>query len=294
MDKVCPCEKAAGWEKGPMAFSVLLVFAVCFALFSSCASHLREAKLYYTQGQKYSRLYQTEEALGSFKKALQEAERVVSKHPSSQAYTLKGMTELKLKLWQSAEESFRLAHSHGFEKGEEWAQQVSLLGLALSLEELWVEDSSLRIYNFLIQKSKFSPVTILAAQRYTDAMLRKALRQEGKEREKLLASALKTAQKLSDGDLSCGFYHYLQSQILSHLADYGKSFESALMAKELGLPTEEIYRDNDLQIVYCYQKLKEELSSNEWEDFQKKYMEWVKRWKWKGPEAPSWQKERQS
>ena len=292
MNKVYPWEKAVGREKRPVAFFVLLLF-ICFALFSSCASHLREAKLHYTQGQEYSRLYQTEEALGSFKNALQEAERVVSKHPSSQAYMLKGMAELKLKLWQSAEESFRLAHSHGFEKGEEWAQQVSLLGLALSLEELWVEESSLRIYIFLIQKSKLSPVTILAAQRYTDAMLRKALRQEGKEREKLLASALKTAQKLSDGDLSCGFYHYLCSQILSHLADYGKSFESALMAKELGLPTEEVYRDNDLQIVYCYQKLKEELSSKEWEGFQRKYMEWVKRWKWKGPETPSWQKERQ-
>jgi hypothetical protein len=293
MDKVCPREKAVGLEKSPVALSFLLLLVFCFALFSSCASHLRQAKLHYTQGQKYSRLYQTEDATGSFKRALEEAAREVSKHPSSQGYMLKGMTELKLKLWQDAEESFRLAHSHGFEKGEEWAQQVSLLGLALSLEELWVEDSSLRIYIFLIEKSKFSPVTILAAQRYTDAMLRKALRQEGKEREKLLASALKTAQKLSDGDLSCGFYHYLRSQILSHLADYGKSFESALMAKELGLPTEEIFRDNDLQIVYCYRKLKEELSSKEWEDFREKYMEWVKKWKWKGPEAPSWQKERQ-
>jgi tetratricopeptide (TPR) repeat protein len=292
MAKVCPREKAAGSEKASVAFFLLLMCVSCFSLFSSCVSHLKEAKVHYTQGQKYSRLYQTQDALGSFKRALEEAERVVSKRPSSQAYMLKGMTELKLKLWQDAEESFRLAHSHGFEKGEEWAQQVSLLGLALSLEELWVEDSSLRIYIFLIEKSKFSPVTVLAAQRYTDVMLKRALLLEGKEREKLLASVLKAVQKLSDGDLSCGFYHYLRSQILSHFSDYGESFESALMAKELGLPTEEILRDNDLQIVYCYQKLKEELSPEEWEDFRVKYMEWVKKWNWKGPEAPSWQKER--
>lgn len=293
MAKVCPGVKAAGLEKAPVAFFLLLLFMPCFVLFSSCVSHLKEAKFHYAQGQKYSRLYQTEDALGSYSGALKEAERAVSKRPSSQAYMLKGMAELKLKLWPDAEESFRLAHSHGFEKGEEWAQQVSLLGLALSLEELWIEDSALRIYVFLIDKSKFSPVTILAAQRYTEAMLRKALLQEGKEREKLLASVLKTVQKLSDGDLSCGFYHYLRSQVLSHLTDYGESFESALMAKELGLPSEEILRDNDLQIVYCYQKLKEELSPEEWEDFRVKYMEWVKKWKWKGPEAPSWQKERQ-
>ncbi len=288
MAKVCPGEKSAGLEKAPAAFFLLLLIMPCFVLFSSCVSHLKEAKLHYSQGQKYSRLYQTDDALGSCSRALEEAERAVSKRPSSQAYMLKGMTELQLKLWQDAEESLRLAHSHGFEKGEEWAQQVSLLGLALSLEELWAEDSALRTYVFLIEKSKFSPVTILAAQRYTDAMLKKALRQEGKEREKLLTSVLKTIQKLSDGDLSCGFYHYLRSQVLSHLTDYGESFESALMAKELGLPSEEILRDNDLQIVYCYRKLKEELSPEEWEDFRVKYMEWVKKWKWKGPEAPSW------
>jgi len=95
MNKVYPWEKAVGREKRPVAFFVLLLF-ICFALFSSCASHLREAKLHYTQGQEYSRLYQTEEALGSFKNALQEAERVVSKHPSSQAYMLKGMAELTI------------------------------------------------------------------------------------------------------------------------------------------------------------------------------------------------------
>jgi hypothetical protein len=125
-----------------------------------------------------------------------------------------------------------------------------------------------------------------------DAELRRGLQSEGKEREKLLTSALKTAQKLSDKDLSCGFYHYLQSQVYSHLADYRKSFEGAVMARELGLPTEEILRDNDLQIIFCYRRLKEELSAGEWEDFQTRYLAWMKKWKWRGPETPEWKKEK--
>lgn len=272
-------------------FFAVLFFCSLFFL-PACSSHLKKAKFHYAQGQEYSRRYLAEDATASFKRALREAEFVVLRHPSSQGYMLKGMAELNLKIWEEAEESFRNAHSYGFEKGEEWAQQISLLGLASSLEELGVEDAPLRIYANLLDRSKLKPVTIMAAQKYTDAELRKALQHEGKEREKLLASALKTAQKLSDKDLSCGFYHYLQSQVYSHLADYKKSFEGAVMARELGLPTEEILRDNDLQIIFCYRKLKEELSSDEWGDFQTRYLVWVKKWEWRGPETPDWKKEK--
>ena len=44
-----------------------------------------------------------------------------------------------------------------------------------------------------------------------------------------------------------------------HLQEFGKSFERAVMARELGLPTEQIFRDNDNQIVYCYRELKNSL-----------------------------------
>lgn len=272
------------------SFLIFLFFASLFS-FPACISHLKRAKFHYAQGQEHSRRYDTEESISSYKRALKEAELVVSKRPSAQGYMLKGMAEMNLKLWKDAEESFRNAHAYGFENGEEWAQQLSLLGLASSLEALGIEDSSLRIHAYLLEKSKFEEVMIASAQKYTSAMLRKALHLEGKEREKQLSSLLKAVQKLSEKDLSCGFYHYLQSQVYSHLVDYRKSFEEALMAKELGLPTEEILRDNDLQIVFCYQKLKEELSSGEWEEFRAGYFEWVKKWGWRGPETPSWKKE---
>lgn len=273
-------------------FGFIILFFIYLFSSSACVSHLKKAKFHYAQGQEYSRHYHTEKSISSYKRALEEAEIVVSKHPSSQGYMLKGMAELNLEFWKEAEESFRNAHSYGFEKGEEWAQQLSLLGLASSLEALGLESPSFRIYGYLLDKSKLKPVTIVAAQRYTDAMLRKALHLDGKEKKKQLSSALKEVQKLSDKDLSCGFYHYLQSQVYSHLADYRKSFEGALMGKELGLPTEEILRDNDLQIIFCYKNLKEELSSGEWDEFRARYSEWIKKWKWKGPETPDWKEER--
>jgi len=112
---------------------------------------------------------------------------------------------------------------------------------------------------------------------------------DSKNREKYLKDLIKTTDKLITKDLSCGYYHYLQSQVLAHLQEYRKSFERAVMAKELGLPTEQIFRDNDKQIVYSYQELKKLYRSEQWISFETVYLEWVKRWGWKGPETPTWQ-----
>lgn len=101
-------------------------------------------------------------------------------------------------------------------------------------------------------------------------------------------ASLMTTDKLITKDLSCGFYHYLQSQVLTHLQEFKKSFERAVLAWELGLPTEQILRDNDNQIVYCYRELKKRLQPEQWRSFEAVYLEGVKRWEWKGPEMPTW------
>lgn len=275
------------WIIPRIFFTILFLLFWLFSL-PACVSHLKEAKFYYSQGQKFSRLYQADKAIASFKRALIEAELEAMQHPSAQAFMLKGMAELNLELWEEAEESFLSAFSYGFEKGEEWAREISLLGLASSLDELKLEDSALEIYSNVLDRSKLKQVAVFAAQKYTDKMLKRALQKEGKEKQKLLVAALKTAEKLTEKDLSCGFYHYLQSQIYSHLEDYRKSFEEAVMARELRLPSVEIFRDNDLQIVFCFQRLKEKLPENEWEEFRSKYMAWVERWNWRDPETPDW------
>jgi hypothetical protein len=277
--------------QNPIFLSIFCLAIFSFSL-SSCVSHLNDAKFYYSQGQDFSRHYKTEKAIAAFKRAKSEAQLELKRRPSSQAYMLKGMAELNLKLWKEAEQSFINAFSYGFEKGEEWARQVSLLGLALSLEAFQLKDTAFEIYIHLINKSHLRPITILAAQKYSEKIFKRALQHEGKEKKKLLSGALKNIKRLASKDLACGFYHYLQSQIHSHLSDYKKSFEEAVMAKELGLSSEEIYRDNDLQIVYCYLKLKEHLNPEGWEAFQSVYREWVKKWGWKDPETPGWKKEK--
>jgi tetratricopeptide (TPR) repeat protein len=264
---------------------------VLFAVFlSTCASHLKDAKFYYVQAQGFSRVYQTEKAVASFKKSLEEAEKEVVKKPSSQAFMVKGLTELHLNLWEEAEQSFLAAFSYGFDDGQEWAAGVSLFGLASSMQEMGLEDSAFQIYAYLVDKSKLKPVTVFAAQKYTELVLRRVLEEEGRPREKQLSGLLKEIEKLTEKDLSCGFFHYLQSQVLGHMGEYRKSFEEAVMAKELGLPTQEILRDNDLQIVFCFQRLREELSKGDREKFNALYLEWVKRWNWPDPEIPDWKK----
>ena len=270
----------------------ITLLSLLFLLFSiySCVSHLKEAKFYYDQGQRFSRSLEQGRAAASFRRALKEAELEAKRSPSAQAYMLKGLAELELKLWDEAEESFRRAFSCGFDKGEEWAKQLSLLGLASSLEEMGLDEAAFKIYTHLLERSKLDQILLVTSQKYTDMALKKASQKGEPAKKKELSSLLKSIQKLSQKDMSNGFYHYLQSQIHSHLLGYEQSFEEAVMAKGLGLPSERITRDNDLQIIFCYQKLKESLFPEQWEKFYSSYRQWIKKWQWQDPETPAWKK----
>ncbi len=264
---------------------------ICALLVSvlACTSHLKDAKLYFSQGEDYARGYETEKATAAFKRAREEAASQVKKDPSAQAYMIKGLAELNLDLWKEAKDSFLKANAFGFEKGEEWASELSLFGLASTLLEMGLEESASEIFEVLLDRSKVKPVKLLAAQNHVEIELEKALGLKTSDREKRLRALLKTTDKLIAKDLGCGYYHYLQSQVLAHLKEFGKSFERAVMARELGLPTEQIFRDNDNQIVFCYRELKKQMPSDEWSSFEDVYLDWVKRWGWKGPETPTWQ-----
>jgi tetratricopeptide (TPR) repeat protein len=259
-------------------------------LFSSCTSHLENAKFYYVQAQEFSRAYRTETAIGSYKKTLEESLKQVEKKPSSQAFMLKGLAELHLNQWEDSEQSFLAAFSYGFEEGQEWAEWVSLFGLASAMEELGLSQSAFQIYDHLVDKARLKPVTIFAAQKYVDMALQRGLREEDSQRKRYLTGLFREVEKLTNRDLSCGFYHYLQAQILGHMRDYTRSFEESVMARELGLPTLEIYRDNDLHVVFCYQRLKQDLAPTDWEKFQELYQQWTRRWNWPDPETPDWKK----
>jgi hypothetical protein len=262
---------------------------VCLVFFlTACAASLREAKHFLVQGQEFSRGYSEEEAIASYKASLRSAEKSVRKHPSAQSYVIKGIAELNLELWDEATKSFRAAFSFGFEDGEAWAQWVSLYGLSLSMERLGLEQFAFEVFEHLIAKSRLQPVTVLAAQEYSRIQLKRALEEEGKEKDRLLWELMKKVESLIQKDLSCGYYHYLLSQICGHLAEYRRSFEEAVVARELEVPKREIFRDNDLQIVFCYRKLRQELSPGAWKEFLSLYQGWIERWGWSGPETPDW------
>ncbi len=274
---------------GPAIRAAIVGFALC-VIFAACVSHLEQAKLDYAQGQSLARAYRTADALALYKRALLEASAEAKTRPSAQAFMIKGLVEINLSLWKDAEASFLEAFSYGFAEGEEWASQVSLLGLAATFEEMGLRDQAIRSYEPVLGKSKFRPVLLVAAQRYSDLRLAQARVAQEKEKAKILNESLRVIERLTDADWSCGYFHYLQAQLRSHLGDYSGSFEQAVVARELGLPSEEILRDNDLQIIFCSRELRKILDPESWKEFEGRYQKWVKRWGWKDAETPSWRK----
>jgi len=270
---------------------VFAVYVPVILLCAACATHLRHAKAAYAEAQEFSRRYQTEQAVAAYKRSLIESGIEVGNNPSAQAFMLKGMAEVNLGLWRDAELSFIKASGLGFEAGEAWASDVSLLGLAISFEELGLGEPALRAYENLLGKSAFKPVRLAAAQKYFDLTLARTLGLGDKEKSRALADLARVIDKLEAGDFACGFYHYFHSQVESHRGDYRRSYEEAVTARELGLPSEKILRDNDNQIVFCYDKLAGSLPASERDIFSAAHAAWTKRWGWKDARTPNWKME---
>ena len=266
----------------------ILILSIVLILLNGCASSLQKAKVNLAQGQRLENSFQTEEAAAFYQKTLKEMEKEVRKNPSSQAYLLKGLAEFKLNKWSEAASSFSLAASLGEDKAESWAGEVSLYGLALSFEELGLEQSAVRLYSILSNKGKFSPVVRAAVGKLIDFQLNSLEEVGEKDREKILSNSLKIIEKALAEEPACGFYHYLLSQVLSHQKNYLESFEEAVMARELGLPSEEIYRDNDNQIVFCYRTLSQTLPLEPLAEFKAIYQHWINKWNWPDEETPAW------
>ena len=258
--------------------------------FLACSSPLQEVKLYFTRGQESLRHYNSAQARIYFQKTKEAANAAIKSQPVAQLYVLKGLAEVQLEEWSAARRSFSLAYSLGFDKGEKWAAEVALFGLAQSLGELGLSQQAGQIYDYLVTRSQFEPVTLLAAQRYVDFTLERSFTLEEREKEVLLRRLLNRVRSLIKENYHQGFYHYLSSQILAHQQLYRRSFEEAVMARELGLPTEEIWRDNDRQIIFCFRQLKKDLLKEDWQDFLQLYQRLITSWGWADEETPPWMK----
>jgi tetratricopeptide (TPR) repeat protein len=279
--------------------SGLKLMAVFFALIflTGCASSsLLKAKTDYLQAERLQRSLRQEEATAAYKRTRQEISAVISRKPSGEAYLLKGLTEVNLNLWEEAENSFRLAASLGEDKAQAWAEELRLFGLARSFEAQGWTETSTRLYGVLTEKGKYQPVVRASVGRLVDLRLKalvdfsEPLEAAQKEKNKILAEALKMVERAVEQEPACGYYHYLLAQVLAHQKDYNQSLEEAVMAKELGLPSEEIWRDNDLQIIFCYEQLEKSLQPAELTAFRARYNSWVKKWKWPTETTPDWKR----
>lgn len=269
--------------------AAILVLVVALSL--SCLAHLSRAKRYYAEGQDQARAFQTEWAIAYWKKALDEAGRECRRKPSAQAFTVKGLAETSLGRWREAEASFLKAFSLGFDDGRAWASDAALAGLAASFEELDLEAPALRIYAQVIDKSDFKPALMVAAEKRTNLILTRAADLDSEEKERTLAALVKTLDRLLDRDFACGLYHYLHAQVDGHLGDIRRAYEEAIMARELGLPSEKIGRDNDNELVYCYIRLKDSLPPAERDALAAAQARWAEKWGWRDDRTPAWKKE---
>ena len=281
--------------RGFYQYPALIFFLAVFL--SSCASSpLLKARTDYLQAQELERSLRQEEATAFYKKSREEASAIINKKPTAEAYLLKGLAEVNLNLWAEAENSFRLAAALGEDKALAWAEELRLYGLARSFEaQGWTETSS-RLYDILADKGKYQPVVRAAVGQLVDLKLQARAETEAnspasqKEKSKTLSEALKIVERAVESEPACGYYHYLLAQVLAHQKDYRESLEESVMAKELGLPSEKINRDNDLQIVFCFEQLAKILSGDELADFQIRYNNWVKKWKWLNTTTPDWKR----
>ncbi len=271
----------------------LRAFTLAFVLVStvSCLTPLSRAKRYYAEGQDEARAFQTEQAVAHWKKALDEADRECRRKPSAQAFTVKGLAEANLGRWREAEASFLKAFSLGFGEGEAWASDSALAGLAASFEDLDLEAPALRIYAQLVDKSDFKPALMVAAERRTNLVLARAADLDPGEKDRALAALVKTLDRLLDRDFACGLYHYLHAQVDGHLGDMRRAYEEAVMARELGLPSEKIGRDNDNLLVYCYVRLRDLLPPDERDALTAAQARWAAKWGWRDDRTPAWKKE---
>ncbi len=269
----------------------ILSLVLAAALSCGCLSHLASAKRSYAEGRDHAAALRADLAIASWKRSLEEADRACRRRPSAQAFTVKGLAATSLGRWREAEASFLKAFSLGFDKGEAWAADAALAGLAASFEELGLEASALRIHAHLLDRSDFRPALMFAAERRTNIVLAGLDGLDAKERDRALAGLAKALDRLIDRDFACGLYHYLHAQVDGHAGDLRRAYEEAVMARELGLPSERIQRDNDNQLVFCYHKLAEILPAGERETFTAAHAAWSKKWGWRDARTPAWKKE---
>ena len=142
-----------------------------------------------------------------------------------------------------------------------------------------------------MSKSAYEPVRLAAVQRYVELATERASELPAAEKSRALARVVTAIDKLEADNYACGLYHYYHGQVESHRGDYRRSYEESVIARELGLPHERVLRDNDNQIVFCYDRLVSSLPEEERGAFEAAHGAWTRKWGWKDTRTPGWKKD---
>lgn len=271
----------------------LAILTAIVMVTGACATHrLQVAKTHYQRGVELAGKMDRVAAAAEFQRSREEAAVLTQRGGGdSQAWLIKGHSEVELGQFEEARRSFAAARTHGGAAiEEEWESTAQLLGLAAVYEEMDMSEESASLYETAMGQAKKLSGGIFeaAASRWVDATLGLASDSaDSKARGKILETIEKKVRAMAAESPASATLHYLLSQIEIHLEHYDEGWRQAVMARELGLPDQEFLRDNDASLLFCYQKLIEQGRS----DYERRQAAWAERWGWESPSQPPWKQE---
>ncbi|MBI2841010.1 MAG: hypothetical protein HYX75_22045 [Acidobacteria bacterium] len=256
----------------------------------ACATHrLEQVKEHYLRGIELVDRMDRAAAAAEFKLAQSEAAKL-SGHP--QAWLIKGEAEVELGLFEEARRSFARARESGIGIDAGWEQAAHLLGMAAVYEEMEMDSVAAALCETALEKAKKAGPDLfeVAAARWVDLTLGQLSGEdESKTRTKILDGLDKKVRSMVGDTPTSGTLRYLLSQVELHLEHYEEGWNQAVMARELGLRSEEILRDNDESLIFSYRQLKEKGQF----EYDERQAAWAARWGWPAPAQAPWMDEKE-
>lgn len=269
---------------------VLGAVLVAALLPCACATHrLERVKLHYLRAVELADRMDRAGAAAELKLVQSEAAKIGG---DPQAWLIKGQAEVELGLFEEARRSFARARESGGGIDTGWEQAAQLLGLAAVYEEMEMENVAAALCETALDQAKKAGPDLfeVAAGRWVDLTLGQVSPEdESKTRTKLLDGLDKKVRSMVGDTPTSGTLRYLLSQVEIHLEHYEEGWNQAVMARELGLRSEEILRDNDESLIFCYRQLKEKGQF----EYDERQAAWAARWGWPTPEQAPWMEERE-
>ncbi len=266
-----------------------IVIAALMAATAFCATHrLERAKTHYLAGVDLAGQMDRVGAAAEFGAARSEAAKITGPdRAGAQAWLVKAQAEVELGSFEEARKSFVAARAAGAEFKDGWERVALLLGLASVYREMDLAPEAASFCESAMKEAKKLDPALFetACARWVDLTLGLSVGSlDQKSRARILDGLENKVRSLADDSPTSGTLHYLLSQIEMHKEQYEEGWKQAVLARELGLPNDELLRDNDASLIFCYRRLIE----NGRQEFEARQSAWTKRWSWSDPTRPAW------